>query len=82
MDNYQKYIALSRYARYLEEEGRRETWEETVDRYINFWKARVDESLHKDLTLLLLSSFRTQFCFLTEQTNLSFVYKAQFSSFC
>ena len=49
MDNYQKYIALSRYARYLEEEGRRETWEETVDRYINFWKSRVDESLHKDL---------------------------------
>lgn len=36
MDEYQQFIALSRYARWLPEEGRRETWEETVDRYINF----------------------------------------------
>lgn len=34
MNNYQKFIALSRYARWLPEEGRREAWEETVDRYI------------------------------------------------
>ena len=40
MDNYQKYIHLSRYARYLPEEGRRETWEETVDRYIGFWQGK------------------------------------------
>lgn len=37
MDNYQKFIHKSRYARYLEEEGRRETWEETVNRYIEFF---------------------------------------------
>ena len=37
---YQEYIALSRYARWLPEEGRRETWEETVDRYIGFWVDR------------------------------------------
>lgn len=37
MDAYQQYIAKSRYARYLPGENRRETWEETVDRYINFW---------------------------------------------
>lgn len=28
------YIAVSKYARWIEEENRRETWEETVDRYI------------------------------------------------
>lgn len=38
--NYQQYIALSRYARWRDDLGRRETWEETVDRYINFFKAR------------------------------------------
>jgi len=40
MTPYQKYIAASRYARYLPSEGRRETWEETVDRYINFFHGR------------------------------------------
>jgi len=35
---YSHFIALSRYARWLEDKGRRETWEETVDRYINFFK--------------------------------------------
>jgi len=33
--DYQSFIALSRYARWLPEENRRETWGETVDRYIN-----------------------------------------------
>ena len=38
MDEYQKFIHKSRYARYLDSEGRRETWEETVDRYCSFWE--------------------------------------------
>jgi ribonucleoside-triphosphate reductase len=33
---YENFIALSRYARWMESESRRETWEETVDRYFNF----------------------------------------------
>ena len=37
MDAYQQYIHKSRYARYLPEEQRRETWEETVNRYVQFW---------------------------------------------
>ena len=37
MDAYQQYIHKSRYARYLPTEERRETWEETVNRYINYW---------------------------------------------
>lgn len=40
MNNYQKFIHLSRYARWLPEEGRRETWGETVNRYIAFFKGR------------------------------------------
>ena len=33
---YENFIALSRYAKWVETEGRRETWGETVDRYFNF----------------------------------------------
>ena len=40
MDGYQQYIAKSRYARYLPDEERRETWDETVSRYIKFWEDR------------------------------------------
>lgn len=36
MNDYQKFIHISRYARWLEDEGRRETWEETVHRYIDW----------------------------------------------
>lgn len=40
MDQYQSFIHKSRYARWLEDEGRRETWEETCRRYVNFFKER------------------------------------------
>lgn len=45
MDAYQQMIHKSRYARYLPEKKRRETWEETVDRYCTFWRNRelIDE---------------------------------------
>jgi len=33
---YENFIALSRYARWIPEENRRETWGETVDRYFAF----------------------------------------------
>lgn len=38
--DYQTFIHTSRYARWLEDENRRETWEETVDRYLDFLKER------------------------------------------
>lgn len=38
---YEEFIAKSRYARYLEEEGRRENWSETVDRYFEFMQAHL-----------------------------------------
>ena len=34
--DYQNFIALSRYARWKEDEQRRETWSETVQRYIDY----------------------------------------------
>lgn len=34
---YQSYIHLSRYARWDDQKKRRETWEETVDRYTKFF---------------------------------------------
>lgn len=40
MEQYQQFIAASRYARWLPELGRRETWPETVNRYVEFWQAR------------------------------------------
>ena len=45
MDQYQQFIHKSRYARWLPEEGRRERWDETVNRYVDFWKDRgqIDE---------------------------------------
>lgn len=39
IDNpYQNFIAISRYARWDDSLGRRETWVETVDRYMNFMR--------------------------------------------
>jgi ribonucleoside-triphosphate reductase len=37
MDQYSMFIASSRYARWDESKGRRETWPETVQRYMNSW---------------------------------------------
>ena len=36
--NYQQFIHLSRYARWNEEQQRRETWNETVSRYFDFFE--------------------------------------------
>ena len=41
--DYQHYIAMSRYSRYLPEEQRRETWEESVRRYCAFFKSQHPE---------------------------------------
>ena len=35
MTDYQRFISLSRYARWLPEENRRETWEETCARFVD-----------------------------------------------
>jgi len=40
VDQYQQFIHKSRYARWLPEQKRRETWAETVNRYVAFWVDR------------------------------------------
>jgi ribonucleoside-triphosphate reductase len=65
--DYQTFIATSRYARWLDNEGRRETWSETVDRYIdNIVKpliagaiAEVDLIRHHLLSLQVMPSMRS-----------------------
>lgn len=40
-DPYRNFIHVSRYSRWLEDKGRRETWVETVDRYMDFMKSHL-----------------------------------------
>jgi len=49
MDIYQSYIHKSRYARYLEDKGRREHWPETVKRYFDFLETHLKNKHGYDL---------------------------------
>ena len=40
---YQEFIHLSRYSRWVPEKGRRETWDETVSRYFDFFTEHLQE---------------------------------------
>jgi len=63
--DYQAFIHTSRYARWLEDEGRRETWKETVYRYManvvvpkthdEFWLDEIEEAI---LSLEIMPSMR------------------------
>ena len=58
--DYQSFIHRSRYARYVDEKGRRESWEETVDRLMSFWMGRIPSnvigtSTFKELRLAILN---------------------------
>ena len=55
--DYQAFIHQSRYARWLEDKGRRETWEETVARYIDnlVRPLDIDKGVIKDLEQAILS---------------------------
>jgi ribonucleoside-diphosphate reductase alpha chain len=50
LDIYQELIHKSRYARYVPEKKRRETWEETVQRYVDYWGDKLPEKDAKDVT--------------------------------
>ena len=47
---YQEFIHLSRYSRWLPEEGRRETWDETVARYFDFFTEHLKETVNFTLS--------------------------------
>ena len=49
-NDYQNFIALSRYARWLPEKNRRETWKETVARYFDFMEEHLKENTDGELT--------------------------------
>ena len=60
MDQYREYIAASRYARYIDDKGRRETWEETVQRFIDYIFDRTpaiaeDQETKKELFTAILN---------------------------
>ena len=48
-NDYQNFIALSRYARWLPEKNRRETWKETVARYFDFMEEHLKENNNHEL---------------------------------
>ena len=41
---YQQFIHLSRYARWDYDKGRRETWDETVERYFDFFTRHLEKT--------------------------------------
>jgi ribonucleoside-diphosphate reductase alpha chain len=50
MDQYRQYIAASRYARFIDDKGRRETWDETVSRFVDYVFSRTTKITdNKDL---------------------------------
>jgi len=54
--DYQAFIHTSRYARWIEGEGRRETWSETVNRYVtNVVAHKVSKSLANEIEQAILS---------------------------
>ena len=61
--SYQQFIHLSRYSRWLENENRRETWEETVNRYFKFFdghlkqntKCKLDKETREELRQAVLN---------------------------
>lgn len=59
MTPYNEYIAKSRYARYLDNEGRREHWSETVARYFDFMQKHLKEKHNYELTEELRNKLET-----------------------
>lgn len=49
MDDYRTYIHLSKYARFRDKLGRRETWDETVQRYVDFFEDKLEEHEMQEL---------------------------------
>ena len=49
MNDYQNTIAISRYSRWLDDEKRRETWPEVVDRYLRFFSHLMPEKVREEL---------------------------------
>lgn len=53
--DYQNFIHKSRYARFLDSEGRRENWNETVTRYFDYFESELEEHQGYKLPAILRS---------------------------
>jgi ribonucleoside-diphosphate reductase alpha chain len=49
---YQQFIHLSRYSRFLWDQGRRESWEETISRFFDFFDAHLKENHNYDINAI------------------------------
>ena len=58
--DYQNFIALSRYARWREDDQRRENWGETVDRYFSYMTEHLKTNYNYELTKALKEKLTTQ----------------------
>ena len=58
-NDYQNFIALSRYARWLPEKKRRETWQETVARYFDFMQEHLKDNTEGELTTKVRKELET-----------------------
>ena len=58
--DYQNFIALSRYARWKDDEQRRENWGETVDRYFGYISKHLKSNYNYDLTKALKEKLTEQ----------------------
>lgn len=70
---YQSFIHKSRYARWLPKENRREEWEETVDRYLDFFDDKLDTKTKHELrtAILTLEVMPSMRCLMTAGEALS-----------
>jgi len=58
--DYQNFIALSRYARWKEDEQRRENWGETIDRYFDYMEGHLKNNHGYNITKALKEKMSTQ----------------------
>ena len=56
---YQSFIHLSRYSRWLDDKGRRETWSETVARYFDFFETHLKDECGYDVPADLRKELET-----------------------
>lgn len=59
MTDYQTFIATSRYSRWLDDEGRRETWEESVGRYFDYIETHLKKNNNYELPAELRAELQT-----------------------
>ncbi len=56
MNEAQKFVYYRSYSRWVEEKGRRETWDESVDRYFTFMKGKFEDKVPKKVWQLCQSA--------------------------